>query len=285
MKLDFLFQLKTARFGQYTTWLLLVFALMLALTPVQYVPGPRSLDPATIISFLPVDLLTSPRFYVLIRWILIISAFGWMFRKYTPWTCWTTCISFMMLWALRMENTTESSHLFNLTTMLLVIHAMWFQFYDQPMRDSIERKTYWQDPLYPRWVFLLCVFYIGLFHTLAGLNKIHVSGLGWGNGLSLQLWTNMLGWENSALGQSILSSRTFARVLQVGVMIVETTALLALFSRHLRCVIGLLLIGLYIGILWVFADFGVLFNLMLVALFFLPFEQRINRDQKITSEL
>ena len=74
-------------------------------------------------------------------------------------------------------------------------------------------------------------------------------------------------------------------ILQVGVMIVETTAILALFSRHLRCVIGLLLIALYVGILWVFADFSALFNLMIVALFFLPFEQRTNRDRKVPSEL
>ena len=42
------------------------------------------------------------------------------------------------MWSLRMENMTNGAHIFNVTNMLLVIHAMWFHFRATEIRTAIH---------------------------------------------------------------------------------------------------------------------------------------------------
>lgn len=269
-KLSWLFDRATPRFGQITVWLLLLFAVVLALTPIEFDLGPRNEHPATVFSWLPASLIQSPLFFTAVRVGLLVSTISWALRIGIPWSCWSTVVCFTLMWSLRMENLTNGAHIFNVTNMLLVIHAMWFHFYRHEIRNGIQRGTFWQDRTYPRWVFWLCIFYLGWFHSLAGFTKLACCGLTWGNGTSMQLWVNLFGLKASPLAQLMLFDSRLTAVMQSGALVIECLSILAIFHWSLRYLVGAGLIGFYVGVLGTFVTFGFHFNAILVALFLLP---------------
>jgi hypothetical protein len=257
-------------FGQCVTWLLLAFAVILAISPIEFSLGVRSAEAATIFAWLPESLLRNPFFFTAVRGLLIVSAALWALRIAVPVSCWTTTVLFALMWSLRMENLTNGAHIFNVTNMLLLIHAMWFQFYGAGMKAAVADGKFWQTALYPRWVFMLSVFYLGWFHSLAGFTKILKTGLGWGNGVSLQLWTEVFGETSSPFAQVILYDDRLTAWLQTGALAIECLSILCIFHWMIRYAVGLGLIGFYIGVLTTFVTFGFHFNAILVALFLLP---------------
>ena len=267
---DWLCDAATPRFGQVSTWILLSFAVVVALIPIEFDVGQRSPDSSSLFSALPVSVLTSPLLFTAVRIVLLVSALLWAAGKFIPVSCWVTVFTFTLMWSLRMENLTNGAHIFNVTNMLLVIHAMWFHFRATEIRTAIHCGNFWQTPLYPRWVFFLSVFYLGWFHTLAGITKIATSGFGWGNGLSLQIWTAMFGWPPSPFGQVLLFDTRLTALMQSGALALECASILCIVGRRFRYAIGLGLTGFYIGVLTTFVDFGFHFNAILVAWFLLP---------------
>lgn len=272
---DSLFEEATPKFGQYATWLLLLFAFIIAWTPIEFDTGPRRSDPATIFSWLPVSVLANPLFFAAVRTVLFISCILWAARIAIPISCWVTVFASTLLWSLRMENLTNGAHIFNVTNWLLIVHAMWFHFRHREIKTAIRESRFWTTPLYPRWVFWLCVFYLGWFHSLAGFTKIATSGIGWGNGVSLQLWTQLFGWEPSPFGKLLLWDVRLTAVMQTGAMLIECASIFCIFNRWFRYAIGLALFGFYLGVLTTFVDFGFHFNAILVACFLLPVDRAL----------
>ena len=261
--------------------------ILIAVFPIEFSMGQRSPNPATIFTWLPVSLLRNGMFFTLVRIGVIAAALMWWARIWTPISCWLTVGLAMLLWSLRMENLTNGAHVFNVANMLLVVHAMWFQFYHRQIdvalasADStgevddsdLAKLNKEQEQLqrcYPRWVFMLCVFYLGWFHSLAGFTKILSSGFGWGNGVSLQLWTKLFGWGPSPFGQLLLYDARLTAWMQTGALIIECTCILVIFNRWLRYGLGLALFGFYMGVLTTFVTFGFHFNALLVVWFLLP---------------
>lgn len=257
-------------FGQFVTWLLLAFAVILAISPIEFSNGVRSADAATIFAWLPELLLRNENFFTAVRVLLIVSAALWALRIAVPVSCWTTTVLFALMWSLRMENLTNGAHIFNVTNMLLLIHALWFQFYSADMKAAATEGKFWQTQLYPRWVFMLSVFYLGWFHSLAGFTKILKTGFGWGNGVSLQLWTEVFGETESPFAQVILYDDRLTAWMQTGALAIECLSILCIFHWMIRYAVGFGLIGFYIGVLTTFVTFGFHFNAILVALFLLP---------------
>jgi len=275
---DWLQEEATPRYGQIATWLLLLFAVIVALTPVEFDTGPRRTVPATVFSWLPEALVRSPELFVGVRVVLLVSAILWALRIAIPISCWVTVAAFTMSWALRMENLTNGAHIFNVTNWLLIIHAMWFHFRRHEILTAVRDQKFWSTKLYPRWVFWLCVFYLGWFHTLAGLSKIYASGLGWGDGISLQLWTQLFGWEPSPFGKILLWDVRLTKWMQTGALAMECLSVLCIFNRWFRYGVGLALIGFYVGVLTTFVDFGFHFNAILVAFFLLPVDRLLSLE-------
>lgn len=264
-----LFERTPPRFGQYTTWILCGLAIVLSCLPVEYAIGERQ-SAGTILGWLPGSVLEMPALMWMARAVLLISALCWAAHFGLPFSSWLTALSFTLVWSLRMENTWHAAHIFNATNMLLYVHAMWFQADYVNMKKARQQKRFWTSNLYPNWVFALSVFYLCWFHSWAGATKIVESGFDWGNGLSLQLWVYLWGWPASPTTQLILSSRTLTRLLQTGALIFETSAILGLFNRWLRWIVGFNLLGFYLGVLTTFVDYGFHANALLVALFLLP---------------
>jgi len=260
----------TPRFGIVVTWLLCLFAIVLACSPIEFSSGVRSAQGASLFSWLPEALLRSGLFFTGVRVVLAVSAVCWILRVAVPVSCWVTTFAFMLMWSLRMENLTNGAHIFNVTNMLMFIHALWYQFYWREMKLGIDAGTLWKTACYPRWAFMLSLFYLGWFHTLAGLTKIINSGFGWGNGVSLQLWTELFGNTSTPFAQTILFDSRLTAVMQTGALVIECVSILCIFNRWLRYGVGIGLTGFYIGVLTTFVTFGFHFNAVLVALFLLP---------------
>lgn len=273
------FELRTPRFGVLTTWFFCVIAMILASLPIDHQVGER-LGAGSVFGFLPVELLQSTWLYHSARVVLFLSALLWACYRAVPWSSWLTAIAFTLVWSLRMENTSHAAHIFNASNMLIFIHAMWFHFYRRPIRDSIRERRFWTSQTYPEWVFQLSLFYLCWFHTWAGLTKIQESGFDWGNGLSLQIWVYLWGAKQSPTTQLLLSSRTLTRLLQTGALIFETTAILGIFSKWFRWIVGFNLLGFYLGVLTTFIGYGFHINAILVALFLLPTRELIMRWEK-----
>ena len=257
-------------FGQLATWLLLGAALWLAGYPYDIAVGPRQ-GLASLLSWLPGKVLASPASFWVARGALVLGVCLWFWRKFLPWSCWLTVIAVTSLWSLHVENSWHTNHCFQMTNNLLFIQALWETLCAPDIRAATAAGKYWQTPLYPRWVTLAAVAYIGIFHTTAGLSKLSFSGLGWANGTSLQIWTHLWGRSWSPTTWLILNSRTFTQVLQATTLVVETCGALAVFPR-LRTWIGLATVGFYVGVLLTF-DYGFQFNLLFTALYLLPVER------------
>ncbi|MEC7604747.1 MAG: hypothetical protein VX668_12065, partial [Planctomycetota bacterium] len=158
-------------FGQMTVWILISFAICLAILGPPHQTGLRA-DSATLISFFPEQILSSLFVYQTLRVLLVVAAIGWALKRGLAWTPATTSVCFMLIWALRMENVANGAHIFHVANMLIFLHAAWFHLYRVEIVAACQAGTFWQLKLYPRWVFYLAVFYLGIFHTWAGLTKI-----------------------------------------------------------------------------------------------------------------
>jgi len=276
--MDWLNEEATPFFGQLSTWLLLLFAIIVALTPIEFELGDRREAAATIFSWLPESIVRSPQLFFGVRIALLISAIAWAFRVAIPISCWSTVLFSTLYWALRMENLTNGAHIFNVTNWLLIIHAMWFHFRRQEIGSALQSGNFWQARLYPRWVLWLCIFYLGWFHSLAGLSKIMNTGFGWGDGVSLQLWTELFGWKPSPFGKLLLWDVRLTALMQTGALAIECLSILCIVNRWFRYAIGFALFGFYLGVLTTFIDFGFHFNAILVAVFLLPTDRLLGLE-------
>ena len=284
-----LLQCADLKYGVYSYRILLAVAVVIGLCPIEFSTGPQNDTPATIFSWIPENVLRNGEFFLAIRICLIASALLWWFRVWTPISCWLTVLFAVLMWSLRMENLTNGSHIFTVANMLLIIHAMWFQFYHREIDSAFDSKFNVVDAsetrnCYPRWVFFLCIFYLGWFHSLAGFAKIAASGFGWGNGVSLALWTKLFGWGPSPFGQLLLLDTRLTALMQTGALLIECGCILAIFHRWLRYGFGFAIFGFYLGVLTTFVDFGFHFNALLVAWFLLPidwwFGLKFNKTQE-----
>jgi hypothetical protein len=257
-------------FSQLAIWFLLLTALVAGSVAFHVDDGPRQ-GPATLLSWLPSDVLSSDAAFWIFRAILWTGATLWALNRLLPWSSWLTVIGLTGLWSLHVENTTNTNHCFHMANNLLVIYAIWATVEAREIKAAIAERRYWTTPLVPRWVTLGCIAYIGLFHTAAGLSKLTFSGPGWANGVSLQLWTHLWGRPWMPTTQMILSSRTFTQWLQVGTLVIETAGILAIFPR-LRTLIGVATLGFYAGVLLTF-DYGFQFNALFTAVYLLPVER------------
>jgi hypothetical protein len=261
-------------FNQLVVWCLLATAAILAVWPMFQIREGQRHGHATLFFWLPDAWLDSPAVFWLFRVVLIAGIVLWVFNRAVPWSCWLTTIGFTGLWSMHVENTYNTSHIFHMANMLLVIQSIWHTADATAIKDALATGSFWTTTLVPRWVSLASIAYIGLFHTAAGLSKLTESGPGWASGTSLQIWTYLWGYSWSPTTHAIVGSRAFTRILQIATLMFETAGVLAIFPR-LRPWIGLGLVGFYIGVLATF-DYGFQFNALFTGLYFLPCEAWIS---------
>jgi hypothetical protein len=225
--------------------------------------------PASVLSLVPEPWLLDERVSLGCGLVFFVSGALWLGRLLLPWSSILAALSFTGVIALYLENAHQETHVAHATNMLLILYALWYWVDAQEIRSACKAGQFWAMPLYPRWVYSLSVFYLGMFYGLSGTMKLLESGLDWPNGVSMQLWVSLWGNPESWLTSLILAKREIARGLQVATLVIETSGFLAIVLPPLRPVIGLALIGLHVGIVAVFG-WAFHFNAVLVALVFLP---------------
>lgn len=278
-RFDACFNRSLPTYGILTIWILITYSIVLAILPPVFHEGPQADHIATSIGWLPEAILRNPWTHHACRLALVVSALSWLVGVGLPWSAWSTAISFTLVWALRMENVANGAHIFHATTWLLWIHAAWMHFVQREWKAARQAGRLRQTRLYPRWVFLLSVFALGVFHTWAGLTKMLESGLDWGDGLSLQLWVYLWGYPASPFTQLILSHRLIAAAMQTGAMFIEALSFLTWFGKWPRLILGVAILGFYTGVLGTFVDYGFHFNWILVAWLLLPVEAWFRKQE------
>ncbi|MBX7220203.1 MAG: hypothetical protein K1Y36_09680 [Blastocatellia bacterium] len=156
--------------------------------------------------------------------------------------------------------------------MALWICALWYHFYRNQIRQSLQIGTFWKTSCYPSWAGFLGVYYVGLFYSFSGCMKLTHSGLAWANGVSLQLWVSIWGNPDSTWTHLILSYRWFAKALQAATLCFESMAILGLLFPRLRPFLGLALLGFHFGQVTVFG-WQFHYNAFIICLYFLPFDR------------
>jgi hypothetical protein len=263
-------QRQLVHFNQLVLGVLLVSAVVLALWPFTIHEGPRK-GLASLLFWLPDAVVRSQSVWLVARGTLLAGAGLWLAGRGLPWSCWLTVAAYTTLWSLHVETTYQTAHIFHVPNTLLMFQALWYTADAPRLREARALGRFWRTPLVPRWLSLVSIAYLGLFHTAAGVSKLAASGWGWPSGVSLQLWVWLWGYPASPATQWVLASRTLARALQWATLVFETAGVLAVVPR-LRPWIGAGLTLFYLGVLATF-PYGFAFNAILTALYLLPCER------------
>ena len=255
---------------QLALWVLLVSCLW---SYARIQPFPRGDHQPTgqiisILSFFPRVWIELESVDSAVRAFFIVGSILWLLQLALPWSAWASTAGFTALMALIWEQSTFVGHSTQLPNMIMVIFALAATFERRASCEALRRADYWVSELIPCWYRFLALFQIGLFYSWTGVGKLLESGLGWANGVSLQLWVHVWG-RDGLISSAILESRTLAVTFQAAVLVIETSAILFMPFRRLRIVYGLALLGFHIGQELVFGyPFGV--NTLLVLVIVLP---------------
>lgn len=273
--LDRLGQRTLPHHGQLVLWALLGAAVFLTGHTTPWARGEPTGATVTILSSLPRAWLESPALHTALRGAVWAGALLWLAQVLIPWSAWVTVLAFTALVAQYEENLTYVDHMFHVTNMLLIVHALWYHLCATDIRAALRRGTFWTEPLYPRWVRAAGLLSIGVFYSLVGVNKLLESGLDWVNGTSLQLWALAFG-RPSAARDLLLAHRPLAVALQAVTLAAETLALVAVAWPWPRALIGALLVGFHLGqhVLFGWAFHG---NTLLLVLLLFPVAEALDR--------
>ena len=214
-------------------------------------------------------LLTSSAALNTLRFVFLASAAWWAFGLFVPASSWVAFGSHFVLSTLVGQldaSLAAQSATFN---WLLLAFALWYQLDAGPIRQAMQKKQLSSSQLFPEWVQFLCVFAILMECTASGVNKLLVSGLFWADGLSLQLWMQVLANPDNPVVTTLIEDRWVANVLQVLLLTAECFAFFALLTAGSRIFFGLLLVTTYS---LTYLQMGILpvASILPMALFLLP---------------
>ena len=254
--------------GQILLWCLLYIACRRTYQTLPVSGQDDAMVAVTVFSFLPDSMVTDQGVLEWARLLLNCSAVLWALNLFVPWSSFVCATMATFVVAIYYESSSNIGHTFHLTTMLLIVHAAWYQIHHVRLRERLREGRFWTQQHSPAWLAQLSLVVVVLFHWYAGLSKIFVSGFAWADGVSLQVWIHLWGHDN-VLTRFLLENRGYAQGLQVLTLVVECGAILALLSRRWSWLVGFGLLGLYGGILTSFA-FSFQYNALIVILVMTP---------------
>lgn len=232
-----LFQVDTPQFGRRLLWLTLVICFYLSFDIELGYSDLSKDETVSILGYLlPLGSASEPTLLVL-RVLFVISATLWLAHKQSPWCCWVSVMSFTSLVSIYWENLPWFRHKFILPNLLLIVLALWYQFYGKRIRLSAEPKS---SMVEPRWVRFLSLWSVCMFYGLSGISKLR-GGWTLGDGTSLQLWFFLLVPEGNLLREAVIESAPLAAFLQSGALVVELSCFTAIIAASYRLPLAVLL--------------------------------------------
>lgn len=189
--------------------------------------------PATLIGHISRTALSDPLLFEFSRGAFALFGLLWCLQLLTPLTSWLTSLSYLVFASMIFENSPGAErHSIHMVPMVFLTFSLYYSFYWREIKESLKGKLN-KQVLGPSWGFDLLVVAIGMSHSWAGISKIVESGLQWPNGHSLQIWVYLWGLDNF-LNKLVLGYNGFALFGQWAVLIVETSAIGALFFKKNR---------------------------------------------------
>jgi len=248
-------------------------------------PGvPRTGQVVSLLSFLPDPLLRADWLYRGAQVAFIAASILWLARVALPFSSWTAAASLLVVQCLLQESRAYCSHSGHLLVQAVFVFALFTHFDREALRSAPRGAGFWRSPLVPRWLWAALAWLVAWFYTLAGWTKLQDSGLGWADGLSLQLYITALAPQpDSPAASLMLESRTIAQLTQLGTLACECLALPALLFAPIRVLVGLSLVSFHVGQQLVFG-YPFYANMTLVALVFLPIVPALERRHGRSSD-
>lgn len=200
-------------------------------------------DALSLIGWLigPEKLLSIPLIYL--KFAMIALLIGWTSGKASRYVYLLAPACFILLMSGVVETHYFTKHQTHFCAMafLVVGAARFFGSAGGKASSAVE-------PL-PRWAFALLLYYIAISYPFSGITKICHSGFDWANGKSLMMWVdvNAINRDN-LLFDSIVGSRSVARIMQSTTLFAELGAFLILLSPKARIPLGLLLAGFHMSV-------------------------------------
>ena len=176
--------------------------------------------------------------------LLTVSAGLWLGRLALPWSAGTAVLAAIGMFSWNIDHMTYARHQPFVPTMLLVLLCAWFALDHRKISEADRNGTLWTSLLVPRWVEVLAIGYVGLTYTFSGLEKLRVSGVGWADGGSLQLWMAVMN-RNETLG-SLFTIPMFAQAAITILFLAEIFAVFGLLWTRSRPWFGLVLFGFHL---------------------------------------
>ena len=291
-RLSNLFDTTTPLFGLITLWLLIGVSIYITThTHLGYQGYEKGANVSVAGYILPANFFDWPYALKFLKPIFWLSSSAWALLPFLRFLRartlqnlalilpWLSVLSYTLLVSVFWENLPWFRHKYVVPNWVMIYYALWFGFYRYDIAKAISHRNFWgNNTLYPRWAYLGSVFSIALLYSFGGISKMRAAGIEWGDGLSLQLWVEMMGDSSFPLTDFILSDRSNAQLLQGGVIILQSCAVLAVFPS-LRSTIGLGLIAFQLSVELMF---GIPFrsNVILIAAFFLPWYGVLQRLTK-----
>ena len=245
--LDALLESRSTRFAQMSLWLILVSALYYSMLIEEYSTSAPIENHISFATLLPDAISGNYLLFETCRSLFWICAFFWAFNLAIPLSSWAATILFTALISLGVGSASYTIHIYHLTNWLMIIYCVWYQLYRREIGDAPRFMSFGRMAPFPHWVVFLAVYYIALSYTLSGLTKLAIAGVSWGDGTALQLWSLLTGVSWSPTVPLFLADRSWAMLAQSIMLIVESTAFLAIFVPRYRPVLGVLLFIFHVG--------------------------------------
>lgn len=253
------------RYAQVSIWILLAVSTYLVLeTHLQYQYLPKGDNLSVLGYVLPQSFWNNsfildagkcvffPAAFIwaampfIVRIDKISNEYGAQLAVLSAWLC---VLSYFFISCTYWENLPWVRHKFILPFWLLTLNALWYQFYASEIVEAFKQGKFYEKSLYPGWVYGASVFFVSVFYTFSGLSKIlSCPDFSWANGVSLQLWTYAFGDSSSPVAALILSDRLYAKILQTGVLLLESFCFLSIFFSPVRVLIGLGLVAFHCAV-------------------------------------
>ena len=240
-------------------------------------PAALGIEPKGWMAWFPPSWVMSYTLYRAVGLVAFLSALLWMFKRFLPWTPIVCALSFGI------HVSQQESLMFNYKhellpgVVLLTLFAGLYTLRHASFSKAIRERRFWTENLYPQWIIVFVVVYLGLLYSSAGMMKIFLGGAEGVNGLTLQLLLLRLfpPHEVEALSwsvQPIVRYRMVATAAMFMTVLLEAGAMPAFVIPGLRRWWAFGLIGMQ-STIWI--TMGIVFhlNLALLTWIALPFDK------------
>ena len=196
--------------------------------------------------------ITSHSFNRAVAVVLIVSAVCWLLKRGLVWSPIATALAYGLLDCLDKSRHFVFHHRLHAAAFMLLVFAGFYFFHRREIGAAVKDCQFWDKPIYPRWVLVLCLAYLGTFYGAAGLQKLIHGWLGSGtdSGVTLQLFCLLCPRRESLFARLLLDYRPLAAIAMATTLVLELGALFGLLWRPLRpwWAAGLIAMQLWIGL-------------------------------------